>query len=894
MSTILWSWLGKFFLLCLSLRYRVRVKGLQALITSARSHQNGVLFLPNHPALMDPLILFLIAWPHFRMRPLVIEYIFRQRLLKPLMALVRAVSVPNFDTSVNQLKIKRAKESIQQVATGLKAGENFVLYPSGRLKSSGREVLGGASGAHLLVQEAPETMVVLVRTTGLWGSSFSRAFEGHSPDLMTTIFKGLMTLLKNGILFCPRRNIEVTFEVFDKRPKTRVEFNRNLEQWYNRYPALKGGKSLDIEPLRLISYAFWTKDLPEIQPTKTKERRDQELEISEETKGQVYGEIRKILDHPNLEIEPEMNLATDLGMDSLNIAELITFLTRAYDVEELHPEDIDTVQGVLEVAEGARFAGPRPRVMGSAKFPKERGRQAPALPVGRTIGEAFLNCADRMGRFVATGDDLTGPMTYKAMKRAALVLSRRFKQIPHERIAVMLPASVGAYVTILALMFARKTVVMLNWTLGPRYLEEMMQLSKAETILTSWRFLERLSHVEFGSAIDQMLFLEDIRQDLSLQQKIQGLLLSFRSAPGIVRALRLDEVSEHDPAVILFTSGTEAVPKGVPLSHENIMANERAAMQCIDLNPNDVLYGILPPFHSFGFSVAGLFPLLAGLKVAFYPDPTDSFALAEGIDRWKITLFCSAPSFMRGLFHAAKPEQLESVRLFIVGAEKMPPELATRAAELNPKARLIEGYGITECAPILTLTRPNQERVGVGQLLPGIDVCIIHPETRALLDPGVVGEICVRGPNIFAGYLGHPRTPFVDVAGKSWYATGDLGFLDKVGNLILAGRLKRFTKMGGEMISLGAIEDAILQELAARGAKLGDMPSVAVCADEKIVGKPQLILYTTHALTKEMVNEMLKLRGLSRLIKVAQVQQVPEIPLMGTGKTDYRKLQGLA
>lgn len=890
MFYFIWTLVFRLCLALLSLRYRVRVHGLDTL--KKIPTKKGILFLPNHPAHMDPLFLFLYLWPRYRMRPLVIEYVYRLPFLKSVMRLVGALPVPNFETSVNQLKVRKAERSLEAIAEGLKRGEHFVLYPGGRLKATGKEILAGASAAHALVQECPEAHIVLVRTRGLWGSSFSRSILGRSPDLWKTILHGIKTLLKNGIFFCPRRTVEIDIDPFVEVPKEspRLEFNRFLEDWYNRYP--KGSKTVKTEPLQQISYSFWKKDVPEPFEHKRKRKDVEEMEISQETKEKVEGEIRRILENSNLKIDPEMHLALDLGMDSLNVAEFIAFLLKSYDIEELHAEDVETVQSALEVAEGAKATEhPIKHQTGKAHFPEEKNRPEPTLPIGDTFFEAFLYSCERMGSYAACADDLVGILSYKKLKRAVLVLSSYFRKREETHIAILLPASVGAYLLTLAVQFAGKVPVMLNWTLGPRYLEEMMRSSGAKQVITSWRFLERLSHVEFGSLIDQIVLLEDIRASLTLSQKLGGLFLSMKSPKAILKKLDLDKKSPDDPCVILFTSGTESIPKGVPLSHKNILSNQRAAMQCISLTGEDVAYGILPPFHSFGFSVAGLLPIFIGMRVAFYPDPTDALSLAEGIERWKIRLFCSPPSFLKGLFATAKPEQIAGVRLFVTGAEKAPKELYERVESLGPECKMLEGYGITECSPILTITRPNMPPKGVGHLLPEIELRTIHPETLDPLEEGEEGEICVRGPNVFHGYLGSPRSPFIEIEGKYWYRTGDIGYLDAEGYLILSGRLKRFAKIGGEMISLGAIEETVSQKLIEQKRISTDIPSLALCANEKVLGKAQLILFATIDLTREEVNELLREAGFSRLVKISSIEKIDQIPLLGTGKTNYRALQ---
>jgi long-chain-fatty-acid--[acyl-carrier-protein] ligase len=892
MSFLFWSFVSFIFKVVLSLRYRIEVRGMEA-VRRAGEEGKGLLFMPNHVAHIDVMLLFVYFWPRFRMRPLATEYIFRMPFLSPWIRLTRALCLPDLYRSVNGVNIRRVEAAMRAVADGLKAGDAILFYPSGHLKNGGKEEIGGASGALGLLRECPEAKAVLIRTTGLWGSSFSRAFTGRSPDLVQTFLKGMWAALKSGLFFLPRRRVIIECEVEPPgldRSLERLPFNRFLESWYNRYPVNGGEERVEVEPLQLVSYSAWRQVIPPVYSPKKRERR--EVEPRSETKDKVYREIRRILEKEELSLSPEMSLTVDLGMDSLNLADLIAFLAAEFEIKDLHPEDLDTVETVLAIAERGEPLNRRPEKAGGRfSWGDEKERPEPTLPLGETIPEAFLNACSRMKQAAALADDLVGVLSYRQAKRAVLVLSTYFRQVPGDKIAVLLPASVGAYLTILAIQCAGKVPVMLNWTLGPRYLDEMIRLSGASKVVSSWRFIDRLSHVEFGDAVlDRIELLEDIRAKLSIGQKLRGALWACCSPKTALRALGLHRISADDPAVILFTSGTEASPKGVPLSHRNLIANERSAMQCIDLEKGDCLYGILPPFHSFGFSVAGLFPLLIGIKVAFYPDPTDSFSLAEGIERWRATLVCAAPSFLRGLLQAATPSQLATIRYFITGAEKAPPALFDKVKALGGKGKILEGYGITECAPVLTITRVGVPPKGVGQLLPDVEMCTIHPETLEPLPPGKEGEVCVRGPNVFAGYLGNPRSPFITLFGKPWYRTGDIGYLDPDGNLILSGRLKRFTKIGGEMISLGAIEEALQLSLSSSDAA---EPTLALCADERNPTKPQLILFSTRPLSKDEANAALTKAGFSRLVKISAVQQVEAIPLLGTGKTDYRRLQSM-
>jgi len=813
------------------------------------------------------------------------------------MKVIRALPIPNFETSVNQIKIRKAQLAVADIAEGLKRKENFLLYPAGKVKISSQEIIGGASAAHDVIQEYPEANIVLVRTTGFWGSRFSRALTKRSPDLKDTIAYCIKKTLQSLIFFLPRRRILVEIEAQPAdfpRLSERLELNRYLESWYNRYEN-DDGVIQDKEPLSIVSYSCWKKDLPVAYQPKEKQNNGSGIAISTKTSTKIYTEICKIIEKPGFEIRPEMDLATDLGMDSLQVAELISFIAQNYHAEELHPEDFTTVQNALEIAEGARTNNNRPSFDSAklSRWPDQENRPLPFSIAGRTIPEAFLKSCDMLSDFPACADDLIGVLSYKNLKLAVLVLAEEFRRYPYEFIGVMLPASIAASMVVFAIQLAGKTPVMLNWTLGSRSLDGMAKLSGVGTVITSWQFLERVSHVDFGTLADSIELLEDIRERISFVTKLRGFYRSRMKAKSVLRSLKLNELDKNSTAVILFTSGTEATPKGVPLTHDNILSNLRVAMACIELNNQDTLYGVLPPFHSFGFSVCSMFPILAGIKVAYYPDPTDSFALAEGIERWKITIFCSAPSFLKGIFQAAKDEQLKSVRYFVTGAEKCPPELYDRVAKLSSAARIVEGYGITECSPIISLTSPNRPPVGVGQLLSNMELRIIHPVTQAVLPFSSEGEFCVRGPSVFSGYLGNPRSAFIEIDGQKWYRTGDIGHVDSDGNLIISGRLKRFAKLGGEMISLGAIEDVIYAELIRQQRISVDVPALAVVPDERDSAKPQLILFATFPIELDEVNDILRNAGFSRLIKISAIRSILQIPLLGIGKTDYRSLQTL-
>ena len=229
--------------------------------------------------------------------------------------------------------------------------------------------------------------------------------------------------------------------------------------------------------------------------------------------------------------------------------------------------------------------------------------------------------------------------------------------------------------------------------------------------------------------------------------------------------------------------------------------------------------------------------------------------------------------------------------MFVTGAEKTAKVLYDKIKSMGEDKHLVEGYGITECAPAISINIEGIREKGVGKPLDNIEICFIDPEKETLIENNIEGEICVKGPNVFHGYLAEKKDPFIEIRGEKWYKTGDLGYLDKEGNLILSGRLKRFTKVAGEMVSLGAIEEVITDEIITRTNIEPDGPLLAAIAIEIEGSRPKLVLFTITELSKNEANQILREAGFSNLVKISDVKKMEGIPLLGTGKIDYRFLQ---
>jgi long-chain-fatty-acid--[acyl-carrier-protein] ligase len=326
------------------------------------------------------------------------------------------------------------------------------------------------------------------------------------------------------------------------------------------------------------------------------------------------------------------------------------------------------------------------------------------------------------------------------------------------------------------------------------------------------------------------------------------------------------------------------------LTHQNILSDMHAGAPFLGLLREDSILGFLPAFHSFGLTVTGLLPLLGGMRVVHHPDPTDASGLARKIAAYRPTLVMGTPTFMSYIIERAEPEELKSLRMIVVGAEKCPPALFERCAQVVPGVSLLEGYGITECSPVVSSNTIGANRPGtVGRPLPGVEVRAVDVESGAPVGLNQLGMLLVSGPTVFPGYLGYDGpSPFRELDGKRWYVTGDLAQIDADGFIHFSGRLKRFLKAGGEMISLPALEEPF----ARLYPPTSEGPRVAVEGVEMEEGR-RIVLFTTEPITLREANARLLEEGFRGVMRLDEVRQVDKIPVLGTGKTDYKVLRAL-
>jgi long-chain-fatty-acid--[acyl-carrier-protein] ligase len=853
--------------LVLSLRYRLRVHGLD----EVRRHQGPLLILPNHPGLNDPLLVLAGIWPALKPRPMVYEGNFRG-LLYPVMGLLNAVRVPDLETASMNAR-DRARQAVAGVIEGLHKGENHILWPAGRLQANGTERLGGARTLADVLQEVPEATVVLVRTRGVFGSMFSYAPTGHHPSLGRCMLKGAGWLLLNLLLFMPRRRVDVDLEAIDPAdlPERRRE---TLNPWFEARCNAGGPEKPTFVPYHLLgkrTFAF--PELPEAGTVQA---------------GKIKPEVREAVGHIladklgrplNAEEEKADTTFDQLGLDSLDRMELSLRVEQQFGFSG---DEVPATLGQLwALAAGlAEREAPRPP---PAEWFRPSADTGPLEIEGETVAEAFVNRVLAARRDVAAADDLAGVLTCEKMLAGALTMARRFAALPGANVGLMLPASVACDVAFFGLHLAGKLPVVLNWTTGPANLAHAARTMSLGHVVTSRAFVDRSGVAVEGT---EYVFLEEMRKGIGKGEQLRAL-LAVRWRPGKVRA-QLPRPGADEPAVVLFTSGSEKAPKAVPLTHRNLLSNQRTTVAFFGLTRRDSLLGFLPAFHSFGMAVTGLMPLLGGMRVVRHPDPTDARGLARKVAAYRPTLLAGTPTFVSYILDRAEPGQFDSLRLIIVGAEKCPDVLRERCARLAPGALLLEGYGITECAPVVSANRPGANKPGtLGQPLRDVAVRVVDLETDEPLPPGRMGMLLVSGPNVFPGYLGYDGpSPFAEHDGRRWYVTGDLAEIDADGFIHFRGRLKRFLKAGGEMISLPALEEPF----ARLYPPTQEGPRVAVEGVEHEDGR-RIVLFTTEEVSLREANALLEKEGLRGVMRLTEVRRVEKIPVLGTGKTDYKALR---
>jgi len=857
--------------LLLSLRYRVEVRGAQEI---ARRGTSGILFLPNHPALIDPVIVTTHLYRQFAPRALADKDQVDRPFVRWLAQRVGVWAMP--DIRKYGVEVRPQVEAvIRDAIDNLKHGGNLVLYPSGHAYRTRYEDLRGNSAVETVLRDAPDARVVLVRTRGLWGSSFSYA-QGV-PNVPAAIRRAFRSLLANLLVFTPKRT--VTLELFEPadlpRDAGRNEINAYLERFYNA----------DAPPNTYVPYTLWEETsqvaLPEPEPVRLGGSAE---EVPESTRQIVHAYLSELTGSTNP--RDDEKLAHDLGMDSLARADLLVWLEKEFGFPG---GDVDSMQTVGDVILAAGGQGVVAEQKALKPVPlhwfRGLGHDRLEMPAGRTIAEVFLEQAARDPGRPAIADQISGVKRYRDIILGIMALRPMIESLDGSRVGIMLPASVAANVVYMASMFAGKTPVLINWTTGTRNIVHAMKMLGIKHVLTAGPLVARVEAqgTDLSPIRDQLVLMESISARLTKADKFKALAAS-RLNWSSLRHARISET-----AAILLTSGSEAQPKAVPLTHDNILANLRDVFKVVSFYRDDCMIGFLPPFHSFGLTATLLLPMLAGGRAVYHANPTEAWILCRIIEAYKANLMVGTPTFLAGIIRSSRPGQLASLRLAVTGAEKCPPRTYEAIAERCPNATIIEGYGITECSPVVAANHPDHPvPYTIGKVMHSLEYAIIDEDAHARVEAGRPGMLLVRGPSIFGGYLNPDvASPFVEFEGKQWYRTGDLVSEDDDGVLTFRGRLKRFVKIGGEMISLPAIEAALEPHYA---SETDEGPVIGVEAGGS-EAHPEIVLFSTRPADRPTVNRQLRDAGLSPLHNISRVIRLETIPVLGTGKTDYRTLK---
>ena len=528
---------------------------------------------------------------------------------------------------------------------------------------------------------------------------------------------------------------------------------------------------------------------------------------------------------------------------------------------------------------------------------------------GRTlIHRQFLRMAKRRPFRPCIDDSLSGGkgLNYGMTLTGALILTKLLRPMLGDApmVAVWLPPGMGGAVVNIALAFLGKTSVNLNYTSGPESLKSALRQCGCKHVLTSRLFQHKVKlDVEPGV---EMIYLEDFRSKVSQGQRTRAFTRTLLTPTFVLErwVLGLHKHSPDHLATVIFSSGSTGEPKGVMLTHGNVAANVGSMIQAAGLEARDRALGVLPFFHSFGYTVTLWAPLQVGASTVYHADPRQAKEIGELSRKHRSTIFLSTATFLRFCLRKCEPEDFKALRILMCGAEKLPPALA-QDFEKKFGVLPLEGYGCTELSPVAAANLPDKVIAGfrqvcnrpgtVGQPVPGVAARTVDPDTMQTLPVGTEGLLLIHGANVMKGYLGKPEQT-AQVVRDGWYVTGDMAKIDDDGFITLTGRLSRFAKVGGEMVPLEKVEEE-LHGVLGTGERVG----AVTCVPDDSRGERLVVLYLEQPLAQLGFDvpkwwQGMGGRGLPNLWVPAQrdFYAVPEMPLLGSGKLDLKRLKDRA
>lgn len=639
------------------------------------------------------------------------------------------------------------------------------------------------------------------------------------------------------------------------------------ERWWVK-PFLKLVRAFPLDPTKPLA----TRDLIRLV------QQGEQLVIFPEGRITVTGSIMKIYDGSALVADKADASVVPVrieGLEQTYFSRLDSHQTR----KRLFPKVRVTILPPRKLkVDPELFGRKRRRMAGAALYDVMSDLVFETSHTRMSVYQAVEEAAVRLGKGrIVVEDPLGTVLTYRKLLLGAKILGAKLaaQTQPGEKVGVLLPNAAGLAVVLMALARHGRVPVMLNYTAGATNLVAACTAAEVKLVVASRAFIEKARLEADVAELEKhvrVLMSEEIRASVTAADKLAAMLPSRSPRPA----------DPDSPAFILFTSGSEGSPKGVVLSHRNVLTNVAQVAARIDFSPADIMFNVLPVFHSFGLTGGLMLPLVSGLKCYLYPSPLHYRIIPELVYATNATAIVGTDTFLMGYARTANPYDFRSLRFVVAGAE--PVKAETRRVWMEKFGhRILEGYGVTECSPVLAVNTPMFNRVGtVGRLLPGINH---HLEAMPGIEDG--GRLQVRGPNVMLGYLRAEAPGVIEPPEHGWYDTGDIVAIDEEGFVAIRGRVKRFAKIAGEMISLAAV-DAMVAALRP------DAEHVAVAVPDARRGERIILMTTAPDLTRAALQAHGRERGVSELMIPAEILPMDELPLLGSGKVDFTKARVIA
>ena len=651
----------------------------------------------------------------------------------------------------------------------------------------------------------------------------------------------------------------LALSILPKRPVFAIDVAMSRNWWIQ--PFLKFARTMALDPLKPFS----------LRAIINAVRAGDMLVIFPEGRITVTGSLMKVYDGAAMIADKSDAMVVPVRIEGPETT-IFSRLKRSQVRRRMFPKIKVTILEPVQLKIDPELKGRKRRqAAGSALYTIMSDLIFRTTPTDRTIVQALIDAAKHHGPgWVAIEDPVRGQMTYRRLLQAVAILGRKLMPYALEghSMGIMLPTSNAAVVTLFAVMSAGRVPALINFTAGAANVLAACRAAQLDTIVTSREFVEK---GRLGNLVAQIqaelriVYLEDIRQTVGAADKLRGF-FGWKK-PLVAR-------KPDDWATILFTSGSEGSPKGVVLSHRNMLANVAQAAARIDFGREDKLFNVLPVFHSFGLTAGTVLPLVSGVPTYLYPSPLHYRTVPELVYWTCATALFGTDTFLNGYARVANQYDFRSLRYVLAGAE--PVKEATRQIYLEKFGlRILEGYGVTECSPVMTLNTPMFNKFGsVGRLLPGMEAKLEKVEG---VEEG--GRLYVKGPNVMLGYLRAEKPGVLEVPPEGWHDTGDIVTIDEQGFIAIKGRAKRFAKVGGEMVSLAAVE------MLAAELWPNYITAVSSIPDPR-KGERLIMLTNKHGATRSEFMAYARSKHASELMLPAEVVVLDKMPMLGSGKVD--------